>query len=336
MRKMLIIITLSVLMALLSATFARISNFGFLSQAEPQVIYSNDIIAFQVPNVPLKAGAFEIVDLQPNAQDRIPYYQEKFQGICKIAKVWEERYFSGEDEGRVIGVYLYERERRSTQEKTEQMIPYFENESAAMQQVATLFNVCKPAFLAWQSPIVGKLENYNTIFESKEPVEVGWNFADNIKDFEDGVIERQTIFKGHHISLLVDYKPLAPIHLLLVTNLPKKNVFALDEDEFLEVEEWKDKIIRHYRSKMPDMIVNTMIATHSKAGQSIGRFHLHLVLCDGRAQEVKGTALTALKMTGLTPALDKDEIKNRVKDFQKELRPVGIAMEVDMDNIGIL
>ncbi|MFA6916456.1 MAG: HIT family protein [Parachlamydiales bacterium] len=311
---------------ILGTAISYMGNYFASGISEPIVLHRGEGIQIQLATQPPKAGTVEFVDLPGVSIDSTSYYNEKFKGIRKIAKVWEEQQYDSEDANKVVGVFLFERERAKTGEKTSQMLPYLQNEYSSIKQFIAYVSIITQKSLTWGEPaLIGKADQYDTVFRNSEDVQVQWNFPDAVLDGKEDPFnneerkELQTIYCGKRISVLLDYAPIADLHFLFITNAPKRNLFELDEEDHLEAMRLKEKLIRHYAGKFQDQIVNVMLSVHSSAGQSVGRCHWHVVLTDGVGQERQGQKNSGWKMVKLLKPLSDDEIRRRVTDLKAEL-----------------
>lgn len=136
------------------------------------------------------------------------------------------------------------------------------------------------------------------------------------------IIHNQQIFEGKCIRLLYDYKPIGigkrKLHFLLVPKEHRAQFSDLTQEEYLEVMQFTQKLLRFYQEK-EFKIVHFMNKNGVEAGQSVPHWHAHLVFVTSRTQELFGKLILLKKMLFGSSPLSKTELEKQISVLKTEL-----------------
>ena len=138
------------------------------------------------------------------------------------------------------------------------------------------------------------------------------------------VIDRQVVLAGQKVNVLFNYAPIGfggeRLHFLVVPKDHKSKFIELSEEEYLEVTEWSQKLIQHFKSNRSIECVYLFDKTGVDAGQTIPHWHQHIVLTASKVQGVFGK-LTVLKnmLFGSSP-MRGAALTDRVQALSNELK----------------
>ncbi len=207
-----------------------------------------------------------------------------------------------------------------------QITPFPRTSSALWQQLTFLRNVTVGTEYS-QDPVEAKkfIENYNQLKDAEEldpeKIESFLKGAPDLDlvDFNLEQMEQQKVIEGIFTKVFINYKPTAPVHLLIIPNRPDaKRLSDLKPSEFIDVHLLSEKIKEIYKKISPNATISIFSKTGQQAGQTVGRNHFHISV--GETQSKLRLALSYLRKMFLPYApLSVDAIKEQVTLRKAEL-----------------
>jgi diadenosine tetraphosphate (Ap4A) HIT family hydrolase len=100
------------------------------------------------------------------------------------------------------------------------------------------------------------------------------------------VLNRQWVYKGKYVSLLINYRPLVSDqkHFLIVTNAHKENFQDLSWEEYQEICRIRSAILNRW----PKYEAHLLCKSGKRAGQEVPHLHEHVILTPNTASIWKG------------------------------------------------
>lgn len=141
-------------------------------------------------------------------------------------------------------------------------------------------------------------------------------------DETQAVVQKQRVFEGQNVNLLIDYRPLTSLHFLVVPKIHRKDFHELTEEEYSEALRVAQKVAKWVSESY--LIRNSYFfhKTGKIAGQSVPHWHLHLVFTQ-RAEEETWGKLKVLKniLIGSSP-LSPRKVEESRNSYCSLLAPV--------------
>lgn len=238
------------------------------------------------------------------------------QGARKIYAATRELLFVWQKDG--VTDYLHYRE--DSPNYRMQITPFSRTSSALWQQLTFLKNVTLGTEYNQDTLEAEKfIESYKK--EEFENIESFLKEAPalNLPDFNPEQMKQQEVIAGVFSKVFVNYKPTAPIHLLIIPNRPDaKRLSDLTSDEFIEIHLLSEKIREIYKKISPNATISIFSKTGQQAGQTVGRNHFHISA--GETQSKLRLALSYLRKIFLPYApLSADVMKDQIEKRKREL-----------------
>lgn len=142
---------------------------------------------------------------------------------------------------------------------------------------------------------------------------------------DNAVLERQLVYKGKSVSVLYNYKPLLPGHLLIIPQRQAERLEDVSDQEWLEIKQVIEMIhqafTRAYHA--PDYVL--ILQNGLTAGQTVPHMHFHMF--PRNDQSIVYTKFLIWKnflteAIGLRSPLSKDELQKQVNFLKEQIGAV--------------
>lgn len=269
-------------------------------------LYEGRTLDVQTPRSPLATGALELVKKDnPEASE---FYSEAYHTLRKVAYYWQKRDIKD----------FYVSERIDGNDHSFQIFPYTKEQYASYQQLKNLWNHIVPSVISIAQ---------NTFYGGDPSVlmsDLKNNSVDTPGDFTDSFYskpnpldkeqkEKQLIYKGTNVSLLLDNTPLVPANFLVITHSGKRGLLELTETEYSEAMEIASKLNAHFQTTGIRIIQHNYFANGPISGMSVPEWHLKIAISEGKLEETWGLLKVVGKMAGLVKSLTDEQLKDEVQ-----------------------
>ncbi len=287
-----------------------------LSQQEIQdqlvASYGNGTTKMIIPKSSFGYNA--VVISQESSSDKI---EGLIQGARNVYDATRKLLFVWQKDG--VTDYLHYREESPNYRM--QITPFPRTGWRVLQQLSFLMNVTLEKEYS-QDPLAAEkfiesfkaeeLENIESVL--KEAPDLG------LADFNLDRMEQQKVIEGAFSKVFINYKPTAPVHLLIIPNRPDAKRFSdLTPGEFIEIHLLSEKIKEIYKEVNGSATISIFSKTGQQAGQTVGRNHFHITVSE--TQSKLSQAFTYLqKIFFPFASLSADAISTQVILRKAELR----------------
>ncbi|VHO02107.1 HIT family protein [Candidatus Rhabdochlamydia sp. T3358] len=270
-------------------------------------------------------GYNAVVISQESSSDKI---ESLIQGARNVYDATRELLFVWQKDE--VTDYLHYRE--DSPNYAMQITPFPRTSWALLQQLSFLKNVTLGTEYS-QNPIEAESfrEKYNQLKDAGEFENIESFLKEapslDLPDFNLEQMKQQEVIKGVFTKVFINYKPTAPVHLLIIPDRPDAKRFSdLTRGEFIEIHLLSEKIKEIYKEANGSATISIFSKTGQQAGQTVGRNHFHITV--GETQSKLRLALSYLRKIFLPYApLSADAISAQVIQRKVELSKLPAFIE---------
>jgi diadenosine tetraphosphate (Ap4A) HIT family hydrolase len=266
-----------------------------------------------VPKIALSAGTLR-VECKKRSRELMEDNNETFVLRQKVAAIWEQR---------GLDYMIYKKETLSDLSAWD-IVPYPRTGWRFWNQFKALWRI---TFGGFAVPKVERERIANEFKDAENLSKIGgtWQSHPSKSDGQDpfcnSITDRQIVFKGQHVKILYDYRPIAlgadKLHFLIVPIQHRLTFADLTLEEYQEIKKFENYLKLNYLANGHS--VYQFSKNGAASGQTVSHWHQHMVFAQNETEAFLGK-LTVLKnmLIGSSPLSNK-ELTERVESLKRAL-----------------